>query len=298
MQTWLAACWHMTQSKPGISATTLAQMYEMTYNTAWVLLHKIRWAMDQTGKEQLRGEIEIDETWLGAREVVKGKSFEKKHLVIVACEVLNGGAAIGRARLQRAHSKGTVALEAFIEEHIEPGSILFSDGNEAYVNAVNNLAARGLVYKLDQTVIKGNPAPTASLLLHVHRVISLAKRWLLGTYQGAAMGQHLDSYLDEYTFRFNRRHSRNRGLLFYRLVCSLTAPGEAVRYADLRDRKTQLATARKRHQTLVDAEKKRQQSAKNKRAYNRARAIERGEEPAGPRQLNPDSVHVAPVEPF
>ena len=267
MQLWLAACWHMTQSKPPISATTFSQMYDMTYDTAWVLLHKIRRAMERTGKEKLDGLIGIDETVIGAREVVKGKTYEKKHRVIVACEVLDGGTAIGRARLQRAHGKGTVAIGAFIAEHIEPGSVLFSDGNEAYVHAVDNLAAAGADYKLDRTVIKGNPAPTASPLLHIHRVISLTKRWLLGTHRGAVNGQHLDACPDEYTFRFNRRNSRNRGLLFYRLICALTAPGEPVSYADVGDRKAALAKDRERHHKLAKAEEKRQESAKNKRAY-------------------------------
>ena len=274
------------------------QMYDMTYDTAWVLLHKIRRAMERTGKEKLDGLIGIDETVIGAREVVKGKTYEKKHRVIVACEVLDGGTAIGRARLQRAHGKGTVAIGAFIAEHIEPGSVLFSDGNEAYVHAVDNLAAAGADYKLDRTVIKGNPAPTASLLLHVHRVISLTKRWLLGTHRGAVNGQHLDACPAGYTFRFNRRNSRNRGLLFYRLICALTAPGEPVSYADVGDRKAALAKDRERHHKLAKAEEKRQESAKNKRAYAKKKALAPGEEPPDPHGLNPENAHVAPVEPF
>lgn len=223
----------------------------------------------------------------------------KKQVVIVACEVLNMGGSIGRVRFQRAHDASGVSIEAFIEEHIEPGSILYSDGASTYVNAVNNLAARGLIYKLDQTVQKGNPAPTASLLLHVHRVISLSKRWLLGTFQGAAMGQHLDSYLDEYTFRFNRRNSRNRGLLFYRLVCALTDVGEPVRYGELRDRKAAQRADLKAHKALLRADAKRRDAEKQHRQYLKRKAAKAGDPipDEGP-ILNDASVSIAPIEPF
>jgi transposase-like protein len=233
IRTWLAACWHITQTKVGMSATAFADMYGLSYTSTWLLFHKVRSAMDQTGREQLAGRIEIDETWVGGREPGgRGKGSARKSVVIVACEY--SAAGLGRIRLERAHSSSTLAVQGFIEEHIEPGSILFSDGADTYVTAVNALASQGLIYRLNQTNQAQSTAPASEALPRVHRVISLFKRQQLGTFQGGISAQHLDPYLDEFAFRFNRRKSGSRGLLFWRLVCGLTEPGRPVRYVDLR----------------------------------------------------------------
>lgn len=294
---WLAACWQMTQAKPGVSATSFSRLYGVPYNTSWTLLHKIRSAMDQAGRDRLSGSIEIDETWVGGREEGgRGKGSDRKSVVIVACEVLKNGQYMGRVRLQRVPDAGTLSIEAFIETYIEPGSVLYSDGNQAYVLALNRLSARGLTYKLDQTVLLGNPAPMASLLMHVHRVISLFKRWQLGTFQGAARAQHLDGYLGEFTFRFNRRSSKDRGLLFYRLVCALTEQKRAVRYYELRSRLWEQEEAERVHAQALKVFHKQRRSEKNHEAYLKQKAAAAGEEP--PPQLKPELTSIADIEAF
>jgi transposase-like protein len=297
LRTWLAACWHMTQSKPGISATSISAMYGVPYNSAWTLLQKIRSGMDQSGRDKLSGDIEIDECWVGGVDPgVPGKSSAKKSVVLVAVEVLNGGVKMGRIRMERVLAPSAIEIMPFLERHIEPGSVLYSDGNDAYVVAINRLAAKGLHYKLDQTIIFGNPAPTSSLLLHVHRVISLMKRWLLGTFQGAVRGQHLDAYLDEFVFKFNRRSSRSRGLLFYRLVCELTDPRSAVRYDELRDRAVSLKAAEAAWPARKQAHEKLLESEKNARAYRRRKAGISADDVIT--DLEPDSISIADVEAF
>jgi len=298
-KTWLAACWHLTQTKVGMSATGFADSYGLSYTSTWVLFHKVRSAMDQTGKEKLSGNVEIDETYVGGREPGgRGRGSARKSLVIVACE-FSTKTGLGRVRLQRAHSASTLSLKEFIAAHIEPGSILFSDGATQYVTAVNALAAEGLVYKLNQTNQVQSPLLAGELLPRVHRVISLFKRQQLGTFQGGISAQHLDPYLDEFTFRFNRRKSRSRGLLFWRLVCALTAPGEAVRYTDLRERKTDQDKAGKARR-VADAEHKLNQE---RRAVNhqdaKRRAAKKGlPEPINPLALRADLHHEEPEDAF
>jgi hypothetical protein len=104
------------------------------------------------------------------------------------------------------------SLRPFILESIEPGSTLVTDGWAGY-QGLEHLGYDREIHK-----IRGRPKDASKLLPRVHLVISLLKRWLLGTHQGAVASVHLPYYLDEFTFRFNRRKSGSRGKLFYRLV--------------------------------------------------------------------------------
>ena len=104
------------------------------------------------------------------------------------------------------------SLMRFVRDSLEPGSVVHTDGWAGY----SALKAEG--YGHDITVLRGKRKTASELLPRVHRVVSLLKRWLMGTHQGAVSHKHLDYYLDEFTFRFNRRRSRSRGKLFYRLM--------------------------------------------------------------------------------
>lgn len=299
MKTWLAACWNITQTKVGMSATGFADSYGLSYTSTWLLFHKIRYAMEQTGREKLSGHIEIDETWVGGHEVGgRGKGSARKSVVIAACE-FNPYGAIGRARLERAHSAGILSLKAFIRTHIEPGSILFSDGAASYITAVNDLHAEGLTYKLNQTNQQTTTLAPDEVLHRVHRVISLFKRQHLGTFQGGIGPQHLDAYLDEWVFRFNRRKSRNRGLLFWRLVTGITDTSGPLRYIDLRGAKAELAVAARKHKALEHQRMLDERSALNHHQYERRKAAKGGEpEPAPRGQLDPSLRHEEPLDPF
>jgi transposase-like protein len=135
----------------------------------------------------------------------------KKSVVMVAVE-LREPEGFGRIRLRRVADASEASVLPFVCDSVEPGSTIHTDGSWAY----RSLHKHG--YIRNKTVLLGSEKPAHVSLPGVHRVAALLKRWLLGTHQGSVQPHHLDYYLDEYTFRFNRRTSRSPGLLFYRLL--------------------------------------------------------------------------------
>lgn len=214
LRLWFRMVWYVVSQKNGASAIGLQRVLGLgSYATAWTWLHKLRRAMVRPGRDRLRGRVEVDETFIGGEEPnVDGRQTETKALVVIAAE--EDGRGIGRVRMARIADASRAALHGFIRESIEPGSVVHTDGLPAY----RGLEAIG--YEHDVTVVSGQEDKNAAvrLLPRVHRIASLLKRWLLGTHQGAVRREHLDYYLDEYTFRFNRRKSRSRGKLFFRLL--------------------------------------------------------------------------------
>ncbi len=209
---WFRAAWWVTSQKNGASALGLKRVLGLaSYETAWTWLHKFRRAMVRPGRNRLTGRVEVDETYLGGlEEGVRGRGTKKKALVVVAAQ--EKGKAIGSIRMRRIKDASADSLHPFVFDSIEPGSIAHTDGWEGYTG----LEKKG--YKHEVTVISRRKEAASELLPRVHRVVSLLKRWLLGTHQGAVSNEHLDYYLDEFTFRFNRRTSRHRGKLFYLLL--------------------------------------------------------------------------------
>jgi hypothetical protein len=209
LTTWFRAMWYVTSQKNGISALGLQRALGLgSYKTAWAMLHKLRRAMVRPGRDRLKGVVEVDETYWGGEETgVPGRGAEDKALIVVAAQ--EDGKGIGRIRLGRVRDLTRTTLHGFIAQAIEPGSTVRTDGLPAY------LELSGYVH--DRRVQRRQTAGEHLLPL-VHRVISLLKRWLLGTHQGAVGPDQLDAYLDEFTFRFNRRTSASRGKLFYRLA--------------------------------------------------------------------------------
>ena len=209
LTTWFQAMWYITSQKNGVSALGLQRVLGLgSYKTAWALLHKLRRAMVRPGRERLQGMIEVDETYWGGEETgVVGRLTEEKALIIVAAE--EDGNGIGRIRLGRIPDLTKDSVHGFIAEAVETGSTVRTDGLNVY---------RGLSgYVHDRQVQRHQPEGEYLMPL-VHSVVSLLKRWLLGTHQGAIGHEQLDYYLDEFTFRFNRRKSASRGKLFYRLA--------------------------------------------------------------------------------
>jgi len=209
---WFRVMWWVTSQKNGASALGLQRAVGLgSYKTAWTWLHKLRRAMVRPGRERLHGIVEIDETYVGGlEEGVRGRQTETKALVVVAAEEDGGG--IGRIRMRQIPDASGKSLLAFIEGSVEPGSVVHTDGWAGY----EGLDQKGYQHRV--TVVTGQKESPSALLPRVHRIASLLKRWLLGTHQGAVSREHLDYYLDEFTFRFNRRTSTSRGKLFYRLV--------------------------------------------------------------------------------
>lgn len=210
LMVWFRAMWQITSQKNGVSALGLQRVLGLgSYKTAWSVLHKLRRAMVRPGRDRLRGVVEVDEAYWGGEEAdVRGRQTYDKALIAVAAEADHDG--IGRIRLRLIPDTHRATLHGFIAEVIEPGSTVRTDGLHAYRELQG--------YLHDRQVQNRQPEDAAHLLPRAHRVISLLKRWLLGTHQGAVSPRHLDYYLDEFTFRFNRRTSRSRGLLFYRLM--------------------------------------------------------------------------------
>lgn len=217
---WFRAMWYVTTQKHGASALGLQRVLGLgQYRTAWTWMHKLRRAMVRPGRERLTGTVEADEIYVGGKEVgARGRSLGKKAVVAVAVE--ERGAGMGRVRLKRVPNAAAASLEDFLLEAVEPGSTIRTDGWSSYSRL------QKLGYRHDQAVLGGDRELVERVFPRVHRVAALLKRWLLGTHQGAVEHQHLDYYLDEFTFRFNRRSSRSRGLLFYRLLqqAAATAP--------------------------------------------------------------------------
>ena len=210
---WFHAIWHITSQKYGANALGLMRVLGLgSYHTAWEWLHKLRRAMIRPGREKLIGTVEVDETYVGGDKIGKrGRGSEGKSLVLVAVEIdVEKDNKIGRIRLARSLDASSISINDFLEKNIEKGNTIHTDGWNGY----NQLKSVGYYRK----IIKESANVGNDPLSHCHLIISLFKRWLLGTYQGAVKPEHLDYYLDEYTFRFNRRKSRSRGKLFYRLV--------------------------------------------------------------------------------
>ncbi len=208
---WFRAIWWITTQKHGASALELQRVLGLgSYVTAWTWLHKLRRAMVRPGRERLQGRVELDEVFVGGiEEGVRGRQTETKALVAVACE--ERGKGIGRIRMRRIPDASAASLEAFLAEAVEPGSVVHTDGWDGY----SGLTTKGYRHRV---TVAETPRLASLLFPRVHLVASLLKRWLLGTHQGAVSYTHLDYYLDEFVFRFNRRTSRSRGKLFQRLV--------------------------------------------------------------------------------
>ena len=219
LPTWFRAMWHVCANKNGMSAQNLQRLLGLrSYNTAWLCLHKLRRAMVRPGRECLSGVVEADETYVGGpREGKSGRGAFGKQIVFVAAEVR--GRKIGRIRLSHIPGVSGAVLVPAVSEAVVTGATVRTDGWKGY----NGLTNGG--YKHEVTV--ESEVELADIVLpKCHLVISLLKRWILGTLQGNVGKDHLQDYLNEFTFRFNRRNSKSRGLLFYRLaqLAVVTAP--------------------------------------------------------------------------
>jgi len=212
LRLWFHVMWLMMAQKTGLSARNLCDTYGFgSYQTAWGWLQKLRSVMIRCGRERLSGRVEVDETYIGGqKEGTRGRGATGKTLVLVAVE--GNAAKLGRVRFRCVNTIDAKTSKPFVKDYVEPGTVVVTDGLRAY----NGLKAAGFKH---QPHVLGRDGETARQQLdHAHLVISLLKRWLVGTHQGAVTSAHLQAYLDEFAFRFNRRLSTHRGKLFHRLI--------------------------------------------------------------------------------
>ena len=213
LRLWFHVMWLMMAPKTGLSAKNLCDTYGFgSYQTAWGWLQKLRSVMIRTGRERLIGRVEVDEAFVGGQKAgARGRGAEGKTAVLVAVEG-EPKQKLGRVRFRCVQTIDRESVELFIGDYVAPGARVVTDGLSVY----DHLQAAGFAHQAHVLTTGGETARQE--LDHVHLVISLLKRWLGGTHQGAVTPAHLQAYLDEFSFRFNRRLSQHRGMLFYRLM--------------------------------------------------------------------------------
>lgn len=199
--------WWFVGPKNGASALALMQNFGIgSYRTSWMLLGKLRSCAVLPLRHALSGTVEVDEAFLGG--------IKNKEIIAVAAE--KRGKATGRIRLQHIKSREGSEIQGFIAETILHGSTIISDRHKSYPAIVK----KGYLHEPQKKPYSWEEVDgdDGRLLPRVHRAVSLLKRWYYGTYQGRIDKQSLQSYLDEFVFRFNRRTSESRGLLFQRML--------------------------------------------------------------------------------
>lgn len=213
--TWFRAAWLITTQKSGASAANLERLLGIAYRTAWAVLHKLRLATFRPGREPLSGDVEVDETFIGGEEDAhkgRGRLTESKEIVMVGVEFDPETHTMGRLRMARVPDFKAHSFLGFILQNIQPGSRVHTDGHQSYAR-VSQFGYQHMSMNLSSV-----PWAGGEIMPSVHRVASLVKRWWIGTHQGVMSGKHLDPYLSEFAFRFNRRTANHPGLRFYRLL--------------------------------------------------------------------------------
>ena len=212
---WFHIMWWVVAQKTGVSASNMMDFMGFgSYETVWSWLQKLRRAMVRTGRDKLTDTVEVDDAYIGGREIGTGKQgrgAETKTLVVIATECI--GKQIGRVRFRCIDEASAENLIPFIQDNVSENSTVITDGWSGY-KPLQKMSE----FKHQVKIISGSGKEAHELLPHVHLVVSLLKRWLNGTHQGKVSPKYLQYYLDEFAFRFNRKLSTYRGKLFYRLV--------------------------------------------------------------------------------
>ena len=211
LSSWFAAVWFVTSQKTGMSAQGLQRVLGFgSYETAWAWLHKLRRTMVRPDRERLAGIVEVDQSFIGGKTAGQRGPSTDKVPVTIAVE-RDEENRIGRIRLENADRPGSAEMIEFTTEIAEPGSIIRTDG----ANLWRRLPELGYTHEPTAGITAEDPD---SVTPGVHLVASLLKRWIAGTLHHRISLAHMPYYLDEFTFRFNRRKSKAPGLLFYRLL--------------------------------------------------------------------------------
>ncbi len=220
-------CRHRTYAQAGTifdkTRTPLTTWLERTlgtkYRVAWTMLQRFRVAMVDAERKPLSGNVEVDETFIGGvKQGGKRGRGSAKSIVVIAIEIMDPK-GFGRVRMRHIPDASGESLMPFVCDAVVPSSVVHTDGWSGY----NGLSEHGFTRKITVQSSSGDSAHVS--MPGVHRIASLLKRWILGTHQGSVVPEHLQAYLEEFTFRFNRRTSRSRGLVFRRLLERAVATG-------------------------------------------------------------------------
>jgi transposase-like protein len=221
MRDWFSAAYLVATHTPGISAVQLQRQLGLKrYETAWGLLQKLRRAMVRPERDRIHGEVEVDETYVGGVELGRraGRLRDStKSIVVGAVEIRGQGS--GRVRLRVVEDLSAASLVGFLEESVAPGSVIHTDGWGGY----RPLAIKDYDHRRRT---QGRPTNVGTLFPRVHRVFSNLKTWLTGTHHGVG-AHHLQHYLDEYVFRFNRRRTP---MAAFQSLLGLTSQHEPTTY--------------------------------------------------------------------
>lgn len=219
---WFETAWLMTTAKNGLSAKTLNRTLGTSYRTASSMLHRYRIAMVRSEREKLSGFVEIDESLVGGVDHggKRGRGSDKA-IVVIAVEIKEPK-GYGRIRMRHIADASGDSLVPFVRGAVSSGATIQTDGWNGY----NDLQQKGYIHQ--KKIISAGDDPAHVSMPGVHRIASLLKRWILGTHQGAVRVEHLQSYLEEFTFRFNRRTSKSRGLVFRRLLEQAVVTGPII----------------------------------------------------------------------
>src|SRR3990172_3390232 len=227
---WFWSAYLVTTHTPGLSALQLQRQLGISrYETAWTLLHKLRRAMVRPGRDLLRDKVEVDEAYVGGPEIDLrgGRQLRNKALVVAAVEIRGKGS--GRVRLQVVPDASGASLTGFVKANVSPGAMVMTDGCQGYA------PLRDMGYG-HRPRTQGDPRRASKILPRVHRVFGNLQTWLRGTHHGVS-AKHLQYYLDEFTFRFNRRHSPmaafqtllglggQHGATTYKQLCAVESTG-------------------------------------------------------------------------
>lgn len=206
---WFRAIFLIAFQKVGISAKNLQhQLGFGGYQTAWSWCHKIRNAMKREGRSKLFGYVEVDESLYGGKKKGKrGRGAENKQYFAIGVE-LGPKNSLGRIRIEVIEDASGSSLKTFIENNVKAKANVITDGWNGY----NFLEDSDYEHSIVDTDDPDKKLP------HIHLIVSLFKRWTLGVHQGSVSKKHLQLYLDEFVFRFNRRKSKSRGKVFFRLM--------------------------------------------------------------------------------
>lgn len=197
----------MTTDTRGISALGLQRQLGLRrYETAWMMLHKLRRAMVNAAREPLHGEVEVDDTWIGGPQpgITGSRQLKGRHAVPVLVAVEKRGDHSGRVRMSVLRDFKATTVTALIQQHVAPGTTVYTDGLGGFAG----LQDAGFDHiPLKQPLRSAFRKGARSVVPLADRAIGNLQQWLIGTYHGVSRGQ-LQAYLDEFVFRHNRRKNR------------------------------------------------------------------------------------------